>query len=151
MSRSDGGDVRQIPTTRGRPFANGNPGRKPGSKNRATLVAAALVDGEGEELVRTAISLAKAGDVAMLKFLLGRILPRERLIRLDLPQMNFADDAVDAVGRIMRAGAEGRISASEGSALATLLNSYREAIDQAEVVKRIDALEAQLIKVQRGI
>jgi len=151
MSRSDGGDVRQIPTTRGRPFANGNPGRKPGSKNRATLVAAALVDGEGEELVRTAISLAKAGDVAMLKFLLGRILPRERLIRLDLPQMNFADDAVDAVGRIMRAVAEGRISASEGSALATLLNSYREAIDQAEVVKRIDALEAQLIKVQRGI
>ena len=53
---------------------------KPGSKNRTTLVAAALLEGEAEELVRKAIELAKAGDVAMLKFLLERILPRERLI-----------------------------------------------------------------------
>ena len=69
----------QVPAPRGRPFANGNPGRKPGSKNRTTLVAAALLEGEAEELVRKAIELAKAGDVAMLKFLLERILPRERI------------------------------------------------------------------------
>jgi hypothetical protein len=50
-----------VPTTRGRPFANGNPGRKRGSKNRTTIVATALVDGEAEELVRKAVELAKAG------------------------------------------------------------------------------------------
>jgi hypothetical protein len=75
---------------RGRPFAEGNPGRKPGSKNRTTVVAAALLDSEAEMLVRKAVELAKAGDVPMLKFLLGRILPRERPIELDLPPMNFA-------------------------------------------------------------
>jgi hypothetical protein len=133
-----------IPTTRGRPFANGNPGRKRGSKNRTTIVATALVDGEVEELVRKAVDLAKAGDVVMLKFLLGRVLPRERAIKLDLPRMDFADDAVEALGSIMRAVSEGLISPSEGAALATLTNSYARAIDMADLVKRMDLLESEI-------
>jgi len=136
-------ELTQVPATRGRPFVNGNPGRKPGSKNRTTAVAAALLEGDAEELVRKAFELAKAGDVVMLKFLLGRILPRERLIELDLPRMDFADDAVEALGFVMRAVSEGKISPSEGAALATLINSYTGAIDQADVVKRLDRLEAQ--------
>jgi hypothetical protein len=64
-----------LPAPRGRPFAKGNAGRKPGSKNRITVVAGALLDGATEDLVRTAVEIAKAGDVPMLKFLLGRILP----------------------------------------------------------------------------
>jgi hypothetical protein len=43
----------------------------------------------------------------------------------------------------MRAVSEGKISPSEGAALATLINSYTGAIDQADVVKRLDRLEAQ--------
>jgi hypothetical protein len=135
---------KKVPTTRGRPFANGNPGRKQGSKNRTTLLTAALLEGEADQLLRTAIALAKAGNVVMLKFLLGRILPQERLIKLDLPQMDFADDAVEALGQIMRAVAEGTISPSEAAALATLMNSYSDAIDMADVVKRLDSLEAQI-------
>ena len=77
-----------LPAPRGRPFAKGNAGRKPGSKNRITVVAGALLDGATEDLVRKAVEIAKAGDVPMLKFLLGRILPRERPIKLDLPPMN---------------------------------------------------------------
>jgi hypothetical protein len=134
----------KVPGTRGRPFIEGNPGRKPGSKNRTTLVASALLEGEAKELLGKAVELAKAGDVVMLKFLLGRILPRERLIKLDLPQMNFADDAVEAFGYIMRAVSEGRISPSEGTALAGLINSYTNAIDLADVVKRIDLLEIKM-------
>ena len=130
----------QVPAPRGRPFANGNPGRKPGSKNRTTLVAAALLEGEAEELVRKAIELAKAGDVAMLKFLLERILPRERLIKLDLPRMEFADDAVEALGKVMSDVAEGRITPSEGAAVVPLINSCARAIDMADLVKRMDSL-----------
>lgn len=144
MRRSNTPEVTQVPTTRGRPFANGNPGRKPGSKNRTTLVAAALLEGEAEELVRKAVALAKAGDIAMLKFLLRTILPRERLIKVDLPSMEFADDAVEAIGQITRAVSEGRITPSEGAALATLVNAYTAAIDKADVVKRLDSLEARL-------
>ena len=70
---------------RGRPFQKGNGGRRPGSKNRTTLVAESLLKAEEGELVPKAIELAKAGDVQMLKFLLDRILPKERPIHVDLP------------------------------------------------------------------
>ena len=99
-----------LPVPRGRPFANGNPGRKPGSRNRTTLLAAALLDGKAEELLRKAVEIALAGDVAMLKFLLDRILPRERLVKLDLPRMEFADDVVEALGKVMSDVADGRMT-----------------------------------------
>jgi len=63
---------------RGRPFANGNSGRPKGSKNRSTVLASALLDGEQEALLRKAIEEAKAGNISMLKFLLSRVLPRDR-------------------------------------------------------------------------
>jgi hypothetical protein len=94
MRQSDRPDPSRRPATRGRPFANGNPGRKPGSKNHSTVLAAALLEDEREVLLRKAIEIARNGDVVMLKFLLSRILPRERGIRIDLPKMDFADDAV---------------------------------------------------------
>jgi len=144
MRQSRNPEPRLVPATRGRPFANGNSGRRTGSKNRTTLVAAAVLEGEVEELVRKAVELAKAGDVVMLKFLLGRILPRERLVKLDLPSMDFADDAVEALGCIMRAVSEGAISPSEGAAVAPLIDSYARAIDLADVVKRVDSMEAQI-------
>jgi hypothetical protein len=65
----------------------------------------------------------------ILKFLLGRVLPRERVVKLDLPPMYFADDAVEALGCIMRAVSEGTISPSEGAEAATLVNTYTKAIE----------------------
>jgi len=133
-----------VPAIRGRPFAKGNGGRRPGSKNRSSLFSEALLDGEKEQLVRKAYELAMAGDVPMLKFLLSRILPRERTIRIDLPRLEFADDAVEALGSILRAASEGAITPSEGANLATLVNSYCQAIDMADIVKRLDTLEAKI-------
>ena len=132
------------PAGRGRPFAKGNGGRRPGSKNQSTLILEALSDSEKEQLVRKGIELAKAGDVSMLKFFLSRILPRERLIRIDLPQMQFADDAVETLGLIVGAVSDGSISPGEGADVANLVNSYSRAIDIADLVKRIDALEAKI-------
>jgi hypothetical protein len=129
---------------RGRPFAPGNPGRKPGSKNRTTVVATALLDGEAEVLMRKAIEIAKAGDRDMLKFLLGRILPRDRRVKLDLPRLEFADDAVTALGEIVEAIAAGEITPSEAAAVATLVDVQRRAIDQAEIERRLAAIEANL-------
>ena len=83
-----GFNSRVLPRVRGRPFQKGNGGRKPGSKNKTTLVAEALLEGEEAELVRKGIELAKAGDTVMLKFFLERILPKERSVHIDLPAMN---------------------------------------------------------------
>jgi hypothetical protein len=134
----------QPPSIRGRPFEKGNPGRRRGSKNRRSLVSAALLADEEQELMRKAVELAKSGDIQMLKFLLSRILPRDRAVKVDLPKMEFADDAVDALGAIAQAISEGKISPNEGAALATVVNSYARAIDLNDLVKRLDKLESQL-------
>ncbi len=56
---------------RGRPFAagrSGNPGgRQPGCRNRASLAAEALLDGEAALLTRRAVELAIEGDPTALK------------------------------------------------------------------------------------
>ena len=61
-----------------------------------------------------------------------------------MPQMEFADDAVAALGSIVRAVSEGSISPGEAADLANLVSSYGRAIDMADVVKRLDALEARI-------
>jgi hypothetical protein len=144
MRRQPDSPGTSITAVRGRPFVTGNPGRKPGSKNRTTIVAAALLEREAEVLTRKAVELARAGDVVMLKFLLGRILPRERPLQLDLPAIQFADDAVEALGAVIRAVSEGRLSVSEGAALATVMKSFSGAIELADVTKRLDTLEAKI-------
>lgn len=129
---------------RGRPFEKGNGGRRPGSKNRTTLVAEALLKGEEVALVRKAIELAKAGDAQILKFLLDRILPKERSVRVDLPEMGRADDAVDALGAIIDAVGTGQITPSEAAALATLVGVYARAINIHELESRLDNIERKL-------
>jgi hypothetical protein len=138
------GGTTTTPAVRGRPFAKGNGGRRPGSKNQSTLILAALSDGGREELMHKGYELAMAGDVSMLKFFLSRMLPRERTLKIDLPRMEFADDAVEALGAITAAVGEGRITPNEAAGLAVLVNSYARAIDMADLVKRMEALEAKI-------
>ena len=131
-------------SSRGRPFSKGNPGRMPGSKNRTTIVAEAFLTGEGDELIRKAIELAKAGDVPMLKFLLDRILPKERSVYVDLPPMGRANDAVGALGAILDAAGNGRIAPSEASAFATLVEAFVR-------IKNVAELELRLENVENGL
>jgi hypothetical protein len=132
---------------RGRPFEKGNGGRKPGSKNRTTLVAEALLHGEEVELVRKAIELAEAGNVQMLMFLLGRILPKERSVHVDLPRMDHSSDAVDALATVIAAVAAGQIAPSEGSALASLLATFARVNDIADLELRLDNVEKKLKEI----
>jgi hypothetical protein len=132
------------PQPRGRPFEKGNGGRRPGSKNRATVVAEALLKGEEVELVQKAIELAKAGDTQMLKFLLDRILPKERSVHVDLPVMDRSFDAVDALGAVIDAVGAGQIAPSEAAALASLVAAYARTINVAELEERLENMEKDL-------
>jgi hypothetical protein len=129
---------------RGRPFEKGNGGRRPGSRNRATVVAEALLKSEEVELVRTAIELAKAGDVPMLKFLLDHILPKERPVHVDLPVMDRSSDAVDALAAVIDAVGTGRIAPSEAAALASLVAAYARILNGAELEERLENIEKDL-------
>ena len=136
MRRSGRPGVTQAP--RGRPFINGNPGRRPGSQNRTTVLAAALLEGEAEELVRKGVELAKAGDVVMLKFFLSLLLPKERLVPINLPPADGDFDAIEAMGAILTAAVTGQISPSEASPLASMVAVYARAVDVAELRSRLE-------------
>jgi hypothetical protein len=79
----------------------------------------------------------------MLKFLLGRILPRERAVKIDIPNLESADDVVAATAAIMREVADGHVTPTEGAALAAIVKMNRDAIDLVDVVRRLDQLEEQ--------
>jgi hypothetical protein len=129
---------------RGRPFAKGNGGRKLGSRNRASLLADALHEGEQEELVRKGIELAKAGDPQMLKYFLDRILSKERPVKIDLPLIESRRDLTAAYAAIVKAVGAGEITPSEGSAVAALLASIAKFIDDVEIDARLRKMEEQL-------
>src|SRR5579863_7358049 len=61
----------------GRPFAKGQSGnaagKAPGTKNRATLLAEQLLDGEASALARKAVEMALRGDAAALRLCLERV------------------------------------------------------------------------------
>jgi hypothetical protein len=107
-------------------------------------VAEALLKGEEVELVRKAIELAKAGDTQMLKFLLDRILPKERSVHVDLPEMDRSSNAVDALAAVIDAVAGGQIAPSEAAALASLVAAYARVIDVAEFEERLENIEKDL-------
>ena len=52
VATADETSRKNAPNTRGRPFQKGNAGRPRGSRNKATLAAEQLLDGETEALTR---------------------------------------------------------------------------------------------------
>jgi hypothetical protein len=129
-------------STRGRPFAKGNPGRKLGSKNKTTVMGHALLKEAEERLVRKAIEVAEAGDGPMLKFLLDRLLPRERCI--ELSAIGDGCDSVEQCEAILEAVCTGRIAPNEAAALASLVANYVRIVEFAEVDQRLEAIERGL-------
>jgi len=141
--------TKEKPSARGRPFTKGNGGRKPGSRNRTTVIAEALVEGRSKEMTNKAIELALAGNPQMLKMFVGPTLPRERLVQFELADLTDpANDPVQTMAGIIKAVAEGKISPSEGAAIASLLESYRRIRELSDVVGRMDKLEADLAKAK---
>jgi hypothetical protein len=143
-----GESPRQHAEVRGLPFEKVNGGRKPGSKNRTTLVAEALVKGEEAELMRTAIEMAKAGDRHMLTIFIKWILPKERTVCIDLPPMERADNAIDALAAILNAVCAGEITPNQGAALGSLVSDYARAINIHELESRLDKLESVLESIK---
>ena len=127
-----------------KPGQSGNPsGRRPGSRNRASLAAEMLLEGETEALTRTAIDLALAGDTAALKMCLDRIAPprKDAPVTIALPVLTGPETALAGVARAIEAAAAGEITPSEAGALVALLESYRRAYETHEIEKRLAALE----------
>jgi uncharacterized protein DUF5681 len=123
---------------------SGNPsGRPPGARHKATLAAEALLDGEAEALTRKAIDRALEGDSTALRLCLERILPprKERPLRLALPALASASDAMAALAAITAAVAAGEIMSGDGADLNAIVAGFVKATEISDIESRVAALE----------
>jgi hypothetical protein len=122
---------------------SGNTGRPRGSRNRATLAAEALLDGEVEALTRKVIDLALEGDSTALRPCLERIIParKDRPVQVDLPRINAASDLIAAAAALTDAVATGEITPAEAGDLSKLVANTARAIEVTQLEERIRKIE----------
>jgi hypothetical protein len=134
--------------SRGRPFEkgrSGNPaGRRRGSRNKATLAAAALLAGESEALTRKAVQMALAGDPTAMRLCMERVLPpcRERTVKFSLPPIKVAPTAETcglsprdislAMNAVTSALAQGEITPGEAEKIAGVVDTFVQAVEKTK-------------------
>ena len=132
---------------RGRPWAkgqSGNPaGRRRGSRNKATMMAALYLDGEAEGLARKAVEMAYAGDLLALRLCLERTIAprRDRPEPFRLPRVETAADLAPAMAAVMMAAAQGVITTGQAAEMASVIATRLRAIEVAEFDRHLTALE----------
>jgi hypothetical protein len=147
ISRPDAEDEGEHKKPRGRPFSrgrSGNPaGRPAGARNRTTLAAEQLLDGEAQALTQKVIELAQKGDITAIRLCFDRILPRrrERLLSFDMPALASAMDARKAIAAIIEAVAAAEITPGEARELTKLVEAFDKAIAAEELDERLRILE----------
>ena len=113
---------------------SGNPsGKKPGTRNRATVLREALGDGEDIAAARVVIDKALAGDMVAARFVVGRLepRPRDRAIALDLPDGAGASGIVAAYDVDVQAMATGEITPDEALQVSRVLDGRLRALKMA--------------------
>src|SRR6202163_4642615 len=129
------------------PFQKGqsrNPsGRPPGARNKATIIAEALLQGEAEALTRSAIEKAKAGDMTALRMCLDRLAPpsKHRTIEFELPPLASAADAASALAAITAAVAAGELTPQEAGELFKLVDGFERMLEATIFEQRVARLE----------
>jgi Family of unknown function (DUF5681) len=116
---------------------SGNPaGRPPGSRNRATLFAEALLEGEAEMIVRNAIRAAVNDVPWAVRLCFDRLSPRLRSraapIAFELPQISTPADIPPAIAKISSALAEGDITIDEAERYTAVLERWSRMLQSAE-------------------
>ena len=125
---------------------SGNPaGRPPGSRNKSTILAEAMFQGEAETIIRMAIDKAKAGDITAIRLCLERVFPRlkDRATVFDLPPINGAPEALAALTTIVAGVRGGDLTAAEGSDLSKLVDHYLRALEAKDFEQRLHMLEGK--------
>ena len=125
---------RRAATGRFLPGQSGNPaGKKPGTRNRATLLHDALRDREERTVVRVVIDKALAGNSAAARFVIGLLMPRprDRPIALELPDGAGARDILAAANATVQAMADGEITPGEALTVTRVLDFRLKALKAA--------------------
>lgn len=130
---------------------SGNPNGKPkGARNKSTIAAEALLAGSLEGICKKIEEEALGGNMLAAKMVLERFLPvrKDRVVRVDMPQIKTSKDVLCAIECIVTAVARGEISPSEGESLSRTLETYSKALENHQLELRLQELEA-LVKLKK--
>ena len=133
--------------TRFQPGQSGNPaGKRPGTRNRATVLIEQMMGGEAERVARVAIEEALAKKPYAVRACLDRLAPKPRRhsVVADLPKADTAAGVLAAGARLLEAAAAGDIAPEEADRLDALLDGQRRALETVELERRIALLEGRL-------
>lgn len=126
-----------------KPGQSGNPKGKPkGARSKATVLAQALMEGEIDGIVRSVIDAAKGGDISAARLILDKVVPS--LKPRDMPvELGGLEGPLSEQGRtVLHAMADGRISPDQGQALMSVITGQIKLMEYDDLIKRIEALEA---------
>lgn len=127
-----------------KPGQSGNPaGRPKGSKNNSTRLREKL-DRELPSILKKLTALALDGDVAAAKLILDRALPplRPEAAAVRIPGVQGASLS-DQASAVLAAVAEGKMPPDTGGMILSALASTAKALELADLMHRIAALEAK--------
>lgn len=124
--------------------SSGNPrGKAKGTKNRATLAAEQLLQGELESICRRLIQEATSGNMQAIKMILDRVLPPKRnsYISFKLPDLDDSSGFLHAIDSVMKAVSQGNLSVEDAEALTKMIDIYIRAKEAYEYEERLSKIE----------
>ena len=123
---------------------SGNPAGKPkGSRNKVTVLLEALLDGKAEKLTKKAIQMAGAGDPAMMRLCIERLIPprKDRPINFELPPLQTTQDASVAMLKILEGVSRGELTPNEASEISKVIENYADTVRLTDLEERISEME----------
>ena len=124
---------------------SGNPaGRKKGVPNKVSRKVIERIAERGDELLDVVLSKAAEGDTTALKLCLERLCPAMKelpLPEVKLPDIEKPEDLPKATGALLQAASSGTLTPSALAALSAAVKVHVDAIQNADLAKRVQALE----------
>ena len=138
---------KQEEDTRFKPGQSGNPAGKPkGTKNRTTVMAQALLEGEAETLVRKLIELAKEGDRQALKVCIDRLCPPMKAqaapFKVHIPETGSIADIANS---FIKAAANGLLPPDVALQMVSAVGTLARVVEIDELKERLAALEMVVV------
>jgi hypothetical protein len=126
---------------------SGNPaGRPKGSRNQATLLAIAAMEGELDTIVKSIIKAAKEGDLTAAKLVVDKLVPaaKDRPMTLALPKVIDIPSCLLAQTTLVDAVSSGELLAGEGQVLSGLIENQRRSLETQQLEMRLKAVEDRM-------
>ncbi len=126
-------------------FKKGQSGNPSGRKKGPTKVSEyrSLLQSHADDLIAKAVEMALAGDATAMRLCIDRILPTLKAQEQPIPSMRLKGTLTEQGGQILKAATSGKLTPGEASSLLQSLASIARVTELDELIKRIEALEAQ--------